>query len=128
MLTTGMTPGDYISVSKDRRCLYPAKHHSSASPKIEQARLAASVETPSKVHEFLSFHSLQPTRKKSESNPFLAGFTTSFLLCIHLDDYLVYHVFSIWNVSDDYLDLCLREEAKQFFEVRQCHVGFQLLR
>ena len=73
MLATGMTHGDYISVSKDRRCLYPAKHHSSASSKIEQARPAASVKTPSKVREFLSFHSLQPTRKKCESNPFLAA-------------------------------------------------------
>ena len=83
MLATGMTHGDYISVSKDRRCLYPAKHHSSASPKIEQARPAASVETSSKVQEFLSFHSLQLTRKKSESNPFLTGLTTSFLLRSH---------------------------------------------
>ena len=83
MLATGMTPGDYISVSKDRRCLYPAKHHSSASPQIEQASPAASIEAPSKVREFLSFHGLQPTRKKSESNPFLAGLTTSFLLRSH---------------------------------------------
>ena len=83
MLATGMTSEDYISVSKDRRCLYPTKHHSSASPQIEQTRPAMLVEAPSKVREFLSFHSLQPTRKKSESNSFLAGLTTSFLLRSH---------------------------------------------
>ena len=49
-----MTHEDYVSIIKDRRSLYPAKHRSSASSKIKQARLDKSAETPSKVREFQS--------------------------------------------------------------------------